>query len=111
MKLTEFAVIVLGLIAGYWLVSKLFFPSRPTVAPPPSDQLTAPPEPAWHEVLQVAPDAPAESIRDAYRHLISKYHPDKVESLGQELKDLAAVKATEITNAYRAGMRARGLEA
>jgi DnaJ-domain-containing protein 1 len=58
--------------------------------------------------LQVAPTASALEIRDAYKHLISKYHPDKVDSLGQELKDLADKKSQEITAAYQEGMRARG---
>jgi preprotein translocase subunit Sec63 len=40
--------------------------------------------------------------------LISKYHPDKVDSLGQELKDLAGQKSQQITAAYQEGMRARG---
>jgi DnaJ like chaperone protein len=72
---------------------------------PPPD---APPR--WCEVLQVAPAASAAEIRDAYKHLVSKYHPDKVDSLGQELKDLAGKKTQEITAAYREGMRARGEE-
>jgi DnaJ domain len=112
MTLTEAAVIAFGLFAGYWVVSKLFFrppvvkaaPEQPTAAPAQSDQAT------WHEILGVAPAATAEEIRDAYRHLVSKYHPDKVESLGQELKDLAEHKTREITAAYREAMRARGFD-
>jgi DnaJ like chaperone protein len=106
---SEIGVILFGLLAGYWAVSKLFFrPPRkgpaPNPAPPPN------PAPAWSRVLQVAPTASAAEIRDAYKHLISKYHPDKVDSLGQELKDLAGQKTQEINAAYRDGMRARGLD-
>jgi DnaJ like chaperone protein len=64
--------------------------------------------PAWHDILQTSANADAAEIRDAYKHLISKYHPDKVDSLGQELRDLAAQKSQEITAAYREGMNARG---
>jgi DnaJ like chaperone protein len=109
MRISEIAVILFGLFAGYWIVSKLFFPppkGNPEAgAVPPTN---APPR--WYEVLQVAPSATAAEIRDAYKHLISKYHPDKVDSLGQELKDLASQKSQEITAAYREGMRARGEE-
>jgi DnaJ-domain-containing protein 1 len=110
MTLTEIAVIVFGLIAGYWVVSKLFFASRP--ANPVSDPApgATPAPPAWHEILQVPSDAGADAIRDAYKRLISKYHPDKVESLGEELKTLAATKSRDITLAYRQGMSARGVD-
>jgi DnaJ-domain-containing protein 1 len=107
MTLIEIAVIVFGVFAGYWVVSKLFFAPPKASAqinnPPPPDNF-----PRWHDILQVSAAASADEIRDAYRHLISKYHPDKVDSLGQELKDLAAQKSQEITAAYQQGMRARG---
>jgi hypothetical protein len=107
MTLIEIAVIVFGVFAGYWVVSKLFFPppkagAQNNSAPPP-DTL-----PRWNDILQVSASASATEIRDAYKHLISKYHPDKVDSLGQELKDLAAQKSQAITAAYQEGMRARG---
>jgi len=107
MTLIEIAVIVFGVFAGYWVVSKLFFP------PPKINAQTnsvAPPDalPRWNDILQVSASASAPEIRDAYKHLISKYHPDKVDSLGQELKDLAAQKSQAITAAYQEGMRARG---
>jgi DnaJ-domain-containing protein 1 len=109
MTLIEIAVIVFGLFAGYWVVSKLFFPAAKASA---SAQVNAvaPPDPVlqWYDILQVSPAASALDIRDAYKHLISKYHPDKVDSLGQELKDLAREKSQEITAAYQEGMRARG---
>jgi DnaJ domain len=107
MTLIEIAVIVFGVFAGYWVVSKLFFPPPKinarinSVAPP--DAL-----PRWNDILLVSASASAAEIRDAYKHLISKYHPDKVDSLGQELKDLAAQKSQAITAAYQEGMRARG---
>jgi hypothetical protein len=107
MTLIEVAVIVFGVFAGYWVVSKLFFPAPKVNAQvnsvPPPDAL-----PRWNDILQVSAAASAAEIRDAYKHLISKYHPDKVDSLGQELKDLAAQKSQAITAAYQEGMRARG---
>ena len=103
MNIAEFAVIAVGLVVGYWAVGKLFFPSNK--APPP------PAAPAWHQVLQLSPQATPEQIRESYLKLIAKYHPDQVEAVGGQLQDAAAVKASEITNAYRAGLKAHGLDA
>jgi hypothetical protein len=110
MTLSEAAVILFGLFAGYWVVSKLFFRSPPVKDEPKAagTAAAAGAEPGWHEVLGVSAEATADQIREAYKHLISKYHPDKVDSLGQELKDLAEHKTQEITAAYREGMRSRG---
>jgi DnaJ like chaperone protein len=110
MTLIDLAVILIGLFAGYWVVSKLFFGSPKTnedakPAPPPGAPL-----PQWHEILQVGPSAGEGEIRDAYKRMISLYHPDKVESLGPDLKTLAIQKSQEITAAYREGMHARGAE-
>lgn len=107
MTLTEIAVIVFGLLIGYWVVSKLVFPpskAAPQQPPAPKD----PPQTRWHDILEIPPSASELQIRDAYKRLISKYHPDKVDNLGQELKDLAARKSQEITAAYQQGMRERG---
>jgi hypothetical protein len=48
---------------------------------------------AWHEVLQVSPDADASIIRAAYRNLAAKYHPDN-----QQTGD--AEKFMEVKTAY-----------
>jgi DnaJ-domain-containing protein 1 len=104
MNIAEIAVIVFGLVLGYWAVGKLFFPSKSASRPPVAPL-------AWHQVLQVSPQATPEQIREAYFKLISKYHPDQIEAVGGQLQDAAAVKASEITNAYRAGLQAHGLDA
>jgi DnaJ like chaperone protein len=107
MTVSEIAVILFGLFAGYWVVSKLFF-GPPKVRPQTNAGAPLNSKPRWNDILQIAPSATSLEIREAYKHLISKYHPDKVDSLGQELKDLAAQKAQEIIAAYQEGMRARG---
>jgi DnaJ like chaperone protein len=112
MSITEAAVIVFGLFAGYWVVGRLFFRSSTRPGGSGVNQASAPQPRAaqWHEVLQVSPTATEQEIRSAYHSLISQYHPDKVDHLGQELKDLATKKSQEITIAYRAGLSALGLE-
>lgn len=54
----------------------------------------------WWEVLNVDRNATAEQIKEAFRKEISKYHPDRVEGLGIELRELADRKAKEVNGAY-----------
>jgi hypothetical protein len=53
-------------------------------------------------VLGVTEADSNQAIRKKYKQLIMEYHPDRVAHLGQELKDLAAKKTTEINAAYAA---------
>ncbi len=54
-----------------------------------------------YELLEVARGAPADEIKRAFRHLIARYHPDKVQHLGHEFQAIAAARAAELTEAYR----------
>jgi hypothetical protein len=54
-----------------------------------------------YDLLEVSPDAPSDEIKRAFRREIAKYHPDKVQHLGKEFQDIAAVKAAELTQAYK----------
>lgn len=55
-----------------------------------------------YEVLKVQPGATPREIREAYRILAGRYHPDKVTHLGEEFRQLAEVRFKEIQNAYDA---------
>jgi hypothetical protein len=46
-------------------------------------------------------------VAKKYKQLVMEYHPDRVAHLGQELKDLAAKKTTEINAAFAAIRRSR----
>jgi DnaJ like chaperone protein len=119
-------LVILGcLVLGYVGVSFLMAGRKPGPGPTPAPassseagRATGPGEapreppresepPHWSAVLEVARDASVDEIRAAYRRLISLYHPDKVATLGQALRDLAEEKSREITHAYQAGIRER----
>ncbi|MBW1817978.1 MAG: DnaJ domain-containing protein [Deltaproteobacteria bacterium] len=40
-------------------------------------------------------------IRKAYRELANRYHPDKVNHLGEEFRDLAEERFKEVQTAYQ----------
>ena len=52
-------------------------------------------------MLSVAPDAPADEIKKAFRREIARYHPDKVQHLGREFQEMASGIAADLTEAYR----------
>jgi len=54
-----------------------------------------------YEILDVPPGASQEEIKSAFKQLAGKYHPDKVEYLGEEFKALAEEKFKEIQEAYQ----------
>ncbi|MBK8524100.1 MAG: DnaJ domain-containing protein [Betaproteobacteria bacterium] len=120
----EAVVILFGLFLGYWIVSRLIAnkPAPSRVAgedeagreheSADGGQGAAPPAaPPWHEVLDVPANAAAEEINAAYNRLVNQYHPDKVATLGEEIRTLAERKTKEITEAYRASLKSRGLDA
>ena len=45
-------------------------------------------------------------ILKAYRKKVKEYHPDKVASLGVELKNLAELKMKQINKALKEGLKA-----
>ena len=53
-----------------------------------------------YTVLGIQPGASQEEIRKAYHDLCKKYHPDRVNHLGSEFRDLAHEKFINIKKAY-----------
>ncbi len=121
MSATEILIVISGLFVGYWVVSKLFLSRSDAERKADRNQESGPERethqrsdsasPAWHDVLNVSPSATVDEIRRSYKTLMSQYHPDKVATLGDELRALAESKTKEITSAYRNAMRLRGLDA
>lgn len=117
MNSVEIFVSIFGVFLGYWIIGSLI---GGTKAPKPEKSTADRTESAgpadgtdasravpadsgptpWHEVLGVSARASLEEVQAAYRERIGKYHPDKVASLGQELRDLAEAKSKEINRAY-----------
>lgn len=62
-----------------------------------------------YAVLEVAPDAPDEVIRDAWRRALSDAHPDRVigRGLPEEFVEVAHAKAAAVNAAYDAVKRER----
>ncbi len=54
-----------------------------------------------YDILGVSRHASAGEIKNAYRKLANKYHPDKVDHLGDEFKSLAEKKFKDIQEAYQ----------
>lgn len=68
---------------------------------PPAAQDESGPEPEDpRAILGLEADASPEEIRDAYRREMSKYHPDKVAHLGEDLRTVAERRTKLIQRAY-----------
>jgi len=52
-------------------------------------------------ILGVERNASPEEIKTAYKQLANKYHPDKVQHLGEEFRKLAEKRFKEIQEAYQ----------
>ena len=55
----------------------------------------------FYELLSLPREASADDIKKAFRREIARYHPDKVQHLGQEFQEMAAGMAADLTEAYR----------
>lgn len=54
-----------------------------------------------YTVLGVERNASADEIKKAYRRLVNTYHPDKVNHMGEEFRELAEKKFKKIQEAYQ----------
>ena len=62
-----------------------------------------------YKVLEVSPDATDDEVRKAYRKLALKHHPDRVATLGEDVRNAAQKKFQEINTAKERIYKARGI--
>lgn len=54
-----------------------------------------------YAVLGLTPEATQTEVEQAYRRLISQYHPDRMSGVADELRKQAETRAGEINRAYK----------
>ena len=64
---------------------------------------------AAYQVLGISPDATDDEVRKAYRQMALKHHPDKVATLGEDVRKAAEQKFKDITAAKDLIFKARGM--
>jgi len=62
-----------------------------------------------YKILEIEKSATDSEIKKAYRKMASKYHPDKVTHLGDDLKHLAEEKFKAMNDAYQSIKKERGM--
>jgi DnaJ like chaperone protein len=62
-----------------------------------------------YEVLEINPEVNDDEVKRAYRRMVLKFHPDKVEGLGEEVRKGAQEKFLQIQLAYEEIKKERGL--
>ena len=55
----------------------------------------------YYELLGISSTASADEIKSAFRREIARYHPDKLQHLGDEFQGIAAIRSAELTEAYK----------
>lgn len=55
----------------------------------------------YYELLAIDAAASMDDVKKAFRREIAKYHPDKVQHLGEEFQAMASALAADLTEAYR----------
>ena len=64
---------------------------------------------AAYKVLGITPDATDDEVKAAYRRMALKHHPDRVTTLGEDVRKAAEKKFQEINAAKETIYKARGL--
>ncbi|MCP1675174.1 DnaJ-domain-containing protein 1 [Natronocella acetinitrilica] len=90
-----------GLAAGYWLAKQQARPAKPALP----DEVRA-----AYQALGVKPRVSNEGVREAYRRLMNRHHPDKLgpDATADDL-DNARRRTLEVREAYERIRRRRGM--
>lgn len=62
-----------------------------------------------YKILGISPNATNDEVKAAYRKMALKHHPDRISTLGDDIREAAEKKFQEINNAKERIYKARGL--
>lgn len=65
---------------------------------------------AYYKILEITPSTSDEEVKQAYRQMMLKYHPDKVIHLGEGVQKAAREKFQKVQEAYDAVKKERGFK-
>jgi len=65
---------------------------------------------AAYKVLQISPDVGDDEVKKAFREMAKKYHPDRVASLGEDVRRAAEAKFQKVNEAYETIKQERGMK-
>tara|TARA_B100000579_G_C22192114_1_gene558963 strand:- start:119 stop:559 length:441 start_codon:yes stop_codon:yes gene_type:complete len=63
-----------------------------------------------YKILETNPSSTDIEIKKAYRKMATKYHPDKIEHLGENFKKMAEDKFKKLNEAYQQIKKERGIK-
>ena len=66
-------------------------------------------ENAAYRILEIDPSTSDKKVKEAYRKMANKYHPDKVAHLGQKMQSVAEEKFKSVNDAYQQIKKDRNL--
>jgi DnaJ-domain-containing protein 1 len=100
MSLDEIIITIAGLLFGYWIIGLFNIENSKNTNNEETDLNNGFSEDQWFNILEVSENEGISGIKKAYLKMIARYHPDKVESLGVEFKEIAHKKTLAINKAY-----------
>jgi DnaJ like chaperone protein len=62
-----------------------------------------------YKILEIVSTASDEEVKKAYRKMAMKYHPDKVATMGEDIKRAAHEKFQKLNSAYEKIKKERGI--
>lgn len=63
----------------------------------------------WYKILEIDTHASDDEVKKAYRRMAMKFHPDKVSTMGEDVKRAAHEKFQKLNEAYEKIKKERGM--
>lgn len=100
-SVNEFEVNAIKTIAGYLYISQYDFESIKAMFYDSTDSA--------YKILEIEKTATNDEVKKAYRKMVKKYHPDKLQHLGDEHVKGAEEKFKQVQKAYEQLQKERGM--